>query len=169
MANNRLKNNIHTPAYRAWLKTVGTNITTPSGGGGGGGGGIPLNLTTTLAAITGHNISNASTYSKNTFPTLFTGTSHKFSAGNGSPITSFAVDSTKMDDSQNAAAPLNISKVNLHTLMPAGWSGKIINYLQGWWGNTSHPSIGYSDTNAATMAAIMQDTASRGYDVVCLD
>ena len=139
-----------TTQYLNYLQTIGnhtpSSVTPPPPSG--------LDFTTTLAAITGHNASNSASYNKATFPTLFTGISHKFSAGNGSTINSFAVDSTKMDDSQNAAAPLNISKVNLHTLMPSGWGGKIICYLQGWWGNASHPSIGYSDTDAATVAAI---------------
>jgi hypothetical protein len=165
-----MSNKLHkgTPGFFKFLKTIGGPVlpigvppTPPPPPG--------LTFTTTVAAITGHNTSASPTYNKTTAPTLFTGTSHKFSAGNGSAITSFAVDSTKMDDSENAASPLNISKVNMHTLMPAGWAGKIINYGQFWWGNSSHPKIGYSDTDPATMTALMKDSASRGYDVVCFD
>jgi hypothetical protein len=151
--------------YLNWLKTIGGTTALPPPPPPPS----PLVFTTTLAQITGHNVSDSSTYNKATHPTLFTGTSHKYSAGSGSTINSFTVDSTKMDDSQNAAAPINVSKTNLHTLMPLGWTGKIINYMQAWWGTASHPNIGYSDTDAATMAAIMKDSASRGYDVVCLD
>jgi hypothetical protein len=163
-----------TPGYFNWLKTIGGVVPPPGPPPAGPPPPPPtppptLTFTTTLAALTGHNISDSASYNKANHPTLFTGTSHKFSAGNGSAITSFAVDSTKMDDSQNAAAPLNVSKVNLHTLMPAGWPGKIINYGQFWWGGTSHPNIGYSDVDPATMTAIMKDSASRGYDVVCFD
>jgi hypothetical protein len=166
MPPSKLRNN--TPAYRDWLRKFGTNTVSPPAGGGGGGG-VPLNLTTTLTAVTGHNISDSAVYNQGTFPTLFTGTSHKFSTVSGSPVISFAVDSTRMDDSQNAAAPLSVSKASLHTLMPPGWSGKTINYMQAWWGGLNHPNIGYSDTDAATFAAIMRDSASRGFDVVCVD
>jgi hypothetical protein len=41
--------------------------------------------------------------------------------------------------------------------------------MQGWWGGTNHPNIGYSDKDPATMTKIMQDHASRGYDTIVLD
>ena len=149
----------NTPQYLGWLKAQGT---APAASPDAGGTPVGLTFTTTLSALTSHNISDSANYNKANFPTLFTGTSNKDGVN-------FTVNSTLMDDSQNAAAPLNISKVSMKKLMPAGWTGKIINHFQGWWGNPSHPNIGYSDTNASDMARIMADSGSRGYDVVVLD
>lgn len=118
-----------------------------------------------LCLLTAHNCSNSPNYNKTTFPTLFTGTTHQ----NGGATVAVAIDSNLQDDSQNPAAIMNISKVSMHTLMPKAWTGKIINYLQAWWGFGNHPNIGFSNTNAADVARIMDDSASRGFDVVCPD
>lgn len=125
---------------------------------------IISNTTVSLASLTAHNVSTSPNYNKTNFPTLFTGITHQSAA-----LTPVTIDSTIQDDSQNPAAPMNVSKVSLHTLMPKTWTGKIINYMQAWWGFSNHPNIGFSNTNATDVARIMDDSASRGFDVVCPD
>lgn len=120
--------------------------------------------TVPLASLMAHNISNSPNYNRAGRPSLFTGSTHHDTSG-----TAYTVDPTLVDDSCNTAAPVNVSKVPLRTLMPPGWGGKIINWMQAWWGSHSHPDIGYSNSNPDDMARIITDSAARGYDVVCLD
>lgn len=117
-----------------------------------------------ISSLTEHNCSNSKNYNKATYPTLFTGITH-----HDTTLAPITIDPTLTDDSLNSAAPINISKVNLHTQMPAGWGGKIVNWLQAWWGTKSHPDIGYSNLNPVDVLAICMDSASRGFDVMCLD
>jgi len=119
-------------------------------------------ITRTVASFSAHNVASSPNYGKAAFPTLFTGST------NHDGVVS-AVDSKLMDDSENAAAPMVISKESLRTLMPAGWTGRISCYLQAWWGLTSHPNIGFSNQNQTDMTAIAVDLAARGYDVLVPD
>jgi len=119
-------------------------------------------ITRTVASFTQHNVSSSPNYGKGLAPTLFTGST------NHDGVIS-AVDSTIVDDSENAAAPMVISKESLRTLMPPGWTGRISCYLQAWWGLSSHPNIGFSNQNQADMTAIAVDLAARGYDVLIPD
>jgi hypothetical protein len=93
---------------------------------------------------------------------LFTGKTHRRG-------TVFAIDKTLMDDSQNAASPIVISKESVRNLMPADWHGRIAMHAQVWWGLSSHPNIGFNDQDAATMQVICNDIKARGYDVFIPD
>lgn len=124
-----------------------------------------LNNAVQMVTLTSHNCSNSSSYNKTTFPTLFTGITHQ----NAGATVAVTIDSTVQDDSQNPAAPMNISKLSVHNLMPPSWTGRVINCMQAWWGTANHPPIGFSNLNATDVARIMDDSASRGFDLVCLD
>lgn len=119
-------------------------------------------ITRKVSDGTAHNVSSAVGYTAANYPTLFTGKSNKDGVV-------FAVDPSLMDDSQNASSPMTISKESVHTLMPASWKGRIGMHGQFWWGNASHPNIGFSNTNDADMTNIFTDIAARGYDVVIPD
>lgn len=119
-------------------------------------------VTKKLSDLTAHNVSSSPNYNKATHPTLFTGqTNH-----DGSVL---AVDATLMDNSENASAPMNTSKESVHTMLPSTWAGRIIMYLQFWWGRSNHPDIGINSRDPATVQAILQDIKDRGYDVVSPD
>jgi hypothetical protein len=60
----------------------------------------------------------------------------------------------------------NISKVALRTLLPAGYKGKIFIHYMPWWGNRSHPDIGYSEHDAGQVRRQVEDMISRGFDGV---
>jgi hypothetical protein len=116
----------------------------------------------TVASFTAHNCSNSASYNAATYPTLFTGSTNHDG-------TTSAVNTALVDDSENAAAPMVISKESVRTLMPAGWGGRIGVHTQLWWGQTSHPDIGYSDRDQPTLNNIVLDVASRGCDVFIPD
>jgi len=119
-------------------------------------------VTRTVASFTQHNVSSSPNYNKALVPGFFTGNT------NHDGVIS-AVDSNLMDDSENAAAPMVISKESWRTLMPPGWTGRLLCYLQAWWGLTSHPNIGFSNQNQTDMTAIAVDLAARGCDVLVPD
>jgi hypothetical protein len=74
-----------------------------------------------------------------------------------------------MDDSQNAAAPMVISKESVRNLMPEGWDGRIACHSQWWFGKSNHPDIGLNQQDLATAQAIINDIKARGYDVIIPD
>jgi hypothetical protein len=65
----------------------------------------------------------------------------------------------------NATAS-NISKVPLRTLLPADYNGKIFVHYMPWWGNRSHPDIGYSEHDSDQIRRQVEDMISRGFDGV---
>lgn len=119
-------------------------------------------ITRTKASFTAHNVSSAPNYNQANFPTLFTGKTQRDGVV-------FAIDASIQDDSQNSASPIVVSKENVHTLMPAGWSGRICVHSQAWWGIGSHPNIGVNNRDQPTMTAIMQDLKDNGFDVFIPD
>jgi hypothetical protein len=116
----------------------------------------------TVASFTAHNVSNNSGYNKTNYPSLFTGTTNHDG-------TNLAVDSNLMDDSENAAAPIVISKETVRNLMPSGWTGRIAIHSMLWWGRANHPDIGINDSDPATITKILQDIKARGYDILIPD
>lgn len=65
--------------------------------------------------------------------------------------------------------PSNISKLDLHTLIPNHPTTKIyLNYVP-YWGQSNHPNVGYSSNNAAQAAKEVADIASRGFDGLISD
>lgn len=120
--------------------------------------GTPTSIT--VANLLGHNVSSPADYNKtNTaYRNVFTGLSDKDG-------TVFAVDSSLMDDSCNTAAPVNISKISVRSLMPGGWTGKAMMWTEFYAGLASHNpgDPGNEYTNAANVVA---DIVSRGYDGV---
>lgn len=121
-------------------------------------------ITKRVIDFTAHNVSSAANYNQASglYPTLFTGKTVR----DGSV---FAIDASIQDDSQNASSPMVISKESVRNLMPAGWAGRICCHFQAWWGIGSHPDIGFSDRDPATMTAICNDFKARGYDVFIPD
>jgi len=121
--------------------------------------------TVTLASLTAHNCSNSPQYNKTNFPKLFTG--RTFVDSSLKPV---PVDSNKRDDSLNPAAPMNISKLSLRTLMPSGWKGKLVNFWQAYvYAGRSHPEAGYHNDDPTVLAVQMDDSQSRGFDCVTCD
>jgi len=126
-------------------------------------------MTTKLVSdFTAHNVSTPLNYNATTYPAQ-TGTQALFTGKTNRHGTVFAIDKTLMDDSQNAASPMVISKESVRNLMPADWPGRIAMHAQVWWGLSSHPNIGFNDQDAATMQAICNDIKVRGYDVFIPD
>jgi hypothetical protein len=152
----------HTLLVKCWdntgtLKQTSLTVVMPAPSGGGTvSPGVPLG-SKLVSAFTTHNVSDSPNYNQTHFPTLFTGSTNHDG-------TVLATNPALNDDSENAASPMVISKETLRNLMPAGWAGKIFCHGQYWWGGTSHPAIGFDDHNQATLTAIVQDLADRGYD-----
>ncbi len=64
----------------------------------------------------------------------------------------------------------NVSKVNLHTLLsPSHQGAKILTTYIPYWGNKSHPNIGYSSIDPDQVAREVSDLVSRGFDGVLMD
>jgi hypothetical protein len=120
-------------------------------------------VTASLASLLNHNVSGNPSYNASNYPWAFTGTT--FIAPSVSVATNPAIE----DDSLNPAAPINISKLSVRTLMPSGWAGKVISWLVDWWGLSSHPSIGVSDVASFDAQRIVADSASRGSNVILVD
>jgi hypothetical protein len=118
--------------------------------------------TRTVASFTAHNVSNSSGYNQANHSDLFTGSTNH----DGNII---AVNPALCDDSENAAAPMVISKETVRNLMPVGWTGRIAIHSMLWWGRANHPNIGIDDSDPATIAKIVQDIIDRGYDILIPD
>lgn len=153
----------HTLLVKCWdntgtLKQTTLTVVVTSGSGIiSTGTGTPLGFRT-VASFTAHNVSNSPSYNQANFPSLFTGSTNHDG-------TVLATNPALNDDSENAAAPMVISKESLRNLMPAGWAGRIGCHSQAWWGLTSHPPIGFDNRNQTDMNNIAQDLKDRGYDV----
>jgi hypothetical protein len=118
-----------------------------------------------LASLMAHNCSNSPNYNKANFPKLFTG--RTFTDLSLKPV---ATDSNLRDDSLNPAAPMNISKKSLRSLMPSNWPGKLVNFWQAYlYNGTNHPEAGYHNDDPTVIARQMDDSHSRGFDCVTLD
>lgn len=58
----------------------------------------------------------------------------------------------------------NVSKVSIHTLLPAGPNVFIYAHMLQWWGNNGHVSIGYSSLDPTQSTRDVNDILSRGFD-----
>lgn len=107
-----------------------------------------INPTTTLAIETGNNTAAASTFA-------------------GCEISSV----TKGQCVNNGdLASTNVSKVNVHTLLGANQqNAKVYTTYIPYWGNSSHPNIGYSSADPNQVANEITDLTSRGFDGVLVD
>jgi len=108
-----------------------------------------VNLTpvTTLAAETGNNTSAGATFAGCETSTVTNGQC----ANNGNLKAS------------------NVSKVNLHTLLPTHPATKIyLNYVP-YWGQSNHPNIGYSSNDVTQAAAEIANITSQGFDGLVVD
>ena len=107
-----------------------------------------INPNTTLAIETGNNTAAA-----NSFP--------------GCEVST--VTSGKCVDNGDLIAS-NVSKVNVHTLLaPNQQNAKVYATYIPYWGNSSHPNIGYSSADPAQVAREIADLTSRGFDGVLVD
>jgi PKD repeat protein len=160
----------HTILFKAWDNTGTLKMTS-----------VPITITGAVVFSPGyppstkpvssfstHNVAMYSGYNQTNFPGLFTGTTNHDGVN-------IAVNPAFVDDSENAAAPMVISKEtvrNYLALNPDGSSafpGRIGMHYQAWWGLTSHPAIGMSDLNSTDVLRQVQDMYDRGYDLVIFD
>lgn len=119
--------------------------------------------TVPLVSLTAHNCSNSPNYNKANFPKLFTGTTFKDLS-----LKPYPVDSSLVDDSLNPAAPMNICKDSLRSLMPPDWKGKLVKFWQAFvYDGGSHPAIGYLNNDPSVLERQVAD--SRGFDVNTID
>jgi len=63
----------------------------------------------------------------------------------------------------------NVSKVDTHTLLYPGFSGKIYAHVEPWWGSSSHLSIGYSSGDSVQVQRQITDILSRGMNGAVVD
>jgi len=119
-------------------------------------------ITKKVSDFTTHNVSSPANYTQANNPLMFSGNT------NHDGVVS-AVDPTLMDDSENAASPMVVSKESIRTLMPVGWAGRMAIHAQLWWGLTSHPNIGMNMRDLPTMTGICADLVARGFDFLIAD
>jgi hypothetical protein len=67
------------------------------------------------------------------------------------------------------AAPSNVSKVDIHSLLYSGATTKIYAHLMLWFGGSNHMNVGYSSTDAQQVHRQITDMISRGIDGVIID
>jgi hypothetical protein len=77
--------------------------------------------------------------------------------------------STFPNQSNGNAAPGNISKVDVHSLLYPGANTKIYAHLMVWFGGSNHMNVGYSSTDPAQVHRQILDMISRGIDGVIVD
>jgi hypothetical protein len=69
--------------------------------------------------------------------------------------------------------PGNVSSINLHTLLYAGYTTRTIAEYQPWWSNVSpyngHQNIGMNASNSSQILYQAQTMKSEGFDVVVVD
>jgi hypothetical protein len=63
----------------------------------------------------------------------------------------------------------HISPLTIRNLMYPGWNGKVICEYQPWFGLSSHATVGYSENDAATVAAQNSFMVREGCDVNLVD
>jgi PKD repeat protein len=63
----------------------------------------------------------------------------------------------------------NISKLNVHRLMPAGSTTRLYAHVEGWWGKASHINIGYNSHDTAQVTRQVNDMISRGIDGIVFE
>ena len=93
------------------------------------------------------------------------------------PTTNYAAEtgnntsaaSTFAGFSNGLLAAGNVSKVDVHTLLPANPQAKVYVHTVDWWGSSSHPNIGYSTHDATHIAKQITDMQSRGIDGIVID
>ena len=94
-----------------------------------------------------------------------------------SPTTTYATETGNNTSTANSFAgwndgnigATNVSKVDTHTLLYPGFTGKIYAHVEPWWGSSSHPNIGYSSGDAAQVQRQITDILSRGLDGEVVD
>ena len=62
------------------------------------------------------------------------------------------------------AVPGNVSKISARSLLYAGADTKLLIAMQGWFGKSSHISVGYSSPDPAQVARQISDMQSRGFE-----
>jgi PKD repeat protein len=85
--------------------------------------------------------------------------------GNNTDLTSSFVGTTNGD-----VKPVNISKVDIHTLLYTGTTTKVFAHYMPWWNSSGHVSIGLGDeANPAVVNAQVADAIGRGIDGFIVD
>jgi hypothetical protein len=87
------------------------------------------------------------------------------------PTTSVAVESNPNTSAPGFAgtangnlAGANVSKVNVHSLLYADATTKILAHQTAWWGSSGHINIGYRSDDPVQVKAQIADMKSRGFD-----
>lgn len=112
---------------------------------------------TNIGNVNAHNTSANAAYNKANFPSGFTGTSDLNVSGG-----TFAVDSTKEDDSENPATPKHVSNEPVSLMFPTHPALKIGPHDTDWWGGPGHPPVGINCNTAAWVKAKIDDQVRRG-------
>jgi hypothetical protein len=63
----------------------------------------------------------------------------------------------------------NVSKVNVHSLLYAGATTKVLAHLLLWFGKSKHMDVGYRSNDPAQVQRQIEDMISRGIDGVIVD
>ena len=79
-----------------------------------------------------------------------------------------AADSFATQTNGNTA-PANVSKMSVHTLMPAGSTTQLYAHFMGWFGQSSHMYVGYNSHDPAQVTRQINDMVSRGMDGMVIE
>ncbi|HZQ96254.1 MAG TPA: hypothetical protein VFA67_14665, partial [Candidatus Sulfotelmatobacter sp.] len=71
--------------------------------------------------------------------------------------------------SNGNAAPGNVSKVDVHSLLYSGATTKVYAHLMLWFGGSNHINVGYTSNDRAQVQRQITDMISRGIDGVIID
>src|SRR5262249_14938305 len=77
--------------------------------------------------------------------------------------------STFTTQSNGNAAPGNVSKIDVHSMLYSGANTKIYAHLMLWFGPPNHMNVGYTSDNATQVHKQIMDMISRGIDGVIID
>jgi hypothetical protein len=114
------------------------------------GGGQATGATSTLAIEMGNNTSAADNFGALTCKNYYTG-------------------GTVACASTGDAAPVNVSKIDVHTLLYNGNSTLVFAHLMPWFGGSSHMNVGYNSNDTAEVARQLSDMISRGVNGISVD
>lgn len=71
--------------------------------------------------------------------------------------------------SNGNAAPGNVSKISIRSLLYTGSTTKVYAHFMPWFGRTNHMWVGYDSSDPAQVARQVNDMISRGYDGMVID
>jgi hypothetical protein len=126
--------------------------------------GLSLDFNIPLGSLTNHNTSAYPAYNQANFPANFGTSTWVDQSGDTMPV-----DPTKMDESLNPITPGHVSKMDVHTLVPARPDLRWFAHATPWFGGSSHINIGLNCNTTAYVAAMIADMKNRGFNGVVID